>query len=175
MGRELQYYGSGILRTRSVEVDPATGGDFLRDLVADMERILVAERGLGLAAPQAGENVRVFILDSDELGLAGRRVFVNPVVETLGPMVNDEEGCLSIPGVFENVRRPDKVTVKALDLGGCEFVLELEGYAARAVQHENDHLDGILFIDRLSSIKKRLLRKRLADIRREYGGDTRIF
>lgn len=174
MGHRLHYYGSKILRNRSGEVEIASQGEYLRKLVSDMNQILLMEKGLGLAAPQAGENVRVFILNPDELSLKGHRVFVNPRVEASGPMQKDEEGCLSIPGVFEMVRRPADVSVTALDLEGREFALELSDYAARAVQHENDHLDGILFVDRLSPIRKKLVKNKLAEIKREYGSDCRI-
>ncbi|MBN2586313.1 MAG: peptide deformylase [Candidatus Fermentibacteraceae bacterium] len=175
MGRKLQYYGSEILRNVSGEVDISAGMDFLRDLVSDMKQILLMERGLGLAAPQAGENVRVFILNPAELDLNGHSVFINPEVRAHGPMQKDEEGCLSIPGIFELVRRPSMVSVRAADLEGAEFTLELSDYAARAVQHEKDHLDGVLFVDKLSPIRKKLVRKQLADIRREYGSDRGIF
>ncbi|OPL19138.1 MAG: hypothetical protein AVO35_12330 [Candidatus Aegiribacteria sp. MLS_C] len=174
MSRRLQYYGSDILRKKSVEVDPSEGAEYLHELVKDMKQLLTMERGLGLAAPQAGDNVRVFILNPDELPLGGRWVFMNPRVETGGSPIKDEEGCLSIPGVFEAVRRPSRVTVTASDLEGVRFTLELTDYAARAVQHENDHLDGILFVDRLSPIRKKLIRKQLSEIRREYAGDSRI-
>lgn len=174
MSRRLQYYGSDVLRKRSVEVDPSARAEYLHGLVNDMRQLLTMERGLGLAAPQAGESVRVFILNPDELPLCGRWVFVNPVVETGGPLIKDEEGCLSIPGIFETVRRPSLVKVTASDLDGERFALELTDYAARAVQHENDHLDGILFVDRLSPIRKKLIRKQLSEIRREYAGDSRI-
>jgi len=173
--RKLQYYGSQILRTRSREVEISAEEDFLRSLLSDMVEILMMERGLGLAAPQAGENVRVFILNSEELDdLKGHSLFINPVVSTSGDMHKDEEGCLSIPGIFEFVRRPFSATVTAFDLSGKQFSLDLHDYAARAVQHEFDHLDGILFVDRLSTIKKKLVKKQLSEIKREYGQDSRI-
>jgi peptide deformylase len=175
MGRKLQYYGSEILRNVSGEVDISARADFLRDLVSDMKQILLMERGLGLAAPQAGENFRVFVLNPDELDLNGHSVFINPKVKAHGPMQKDEEGCLSIPGIFEMVRRPSMVSITASDLEGVEFSLDLSDYVARAVQHENDHLDGILFVDKLSPIRRKLVRKQLADIRREYGSDRGIF
>jgi peptide deformylase len=174
MARRLHYFGSKVLRNRSREVDPSAEKEFLIQLVRDMEQILLMENGLGLAAPQAGENVRVFILNPNELGLQGHSVFINPEVSVSGVQVRDEEGCLSIPGIFEVVRRPQNVTVKAMDLDGGEFTLQLSDYAARAVQHENDHLDGILFVDKLSPIRKRLVRKQLSEIRREYADSSRI-
>ncbi len=170
----LEYYGSKILRNRSREVDISSEEEYLKSLLSKMANILRIERGLGLAAPQAGENVRVFMLNSDELNLNGHSVFINPEVSTSGPLEKDEEGCLSIPGIYEMVRRPFNVSVTAQDISGAEFTLQLEDYAARAIQHENDHLNGVLFIDRLSTIRKRLVKKQLAEIKREYGQNSRI-
>ncbi len=172
--RNLQYYGSKVLRNKSRKIDIVQESDLLESLLSDMREILRIERGLGLAAPQAGENVRLFILNPDELNLAGHSVFINPEVTTSGYMHKDEEGCLSIPGIFEFVRRPFNTTVTAYDSSGRQFTLEVDDYSARAVQHENDHLDGILFIDRLSPMRKRLIRKKLLEIKREYGQDNRI-
>ena len=172
--RKLQYYGSKILRNRSRDIDISSEQESLHSLLSDMIEILRLEKGLGLAAPQAGENVRVFILNSEELNLKGHSIFINPEVKTSGPLHKDEEGCLSIPGIFEFVRRPFSVAVTAYDLSGERFTLDLDDYPARAVQHENDHLDGILFVDRLSPIRKRLVKKQLSEIKREYGPDSRI-
>ncbi len=172
--RKLEYYGSSILRNRSRKIDISSERDFIHSLLLDMLEVLKLQKGLGLAAPQAGENVRVFILNPEELNLKGHSVFINPSVTTSGPLDKDEEGCLSIPGIFEYVRRPFSAAVTAYDLSGEQFTLELDDYAARAVQHENDHLDGILFVDRLTPIRKRLIKKQLSEIKREYGPDSRI-
>jgi len=172
--RKLQYYGSKVLRNSSRPIDISSELEFLHSLLSDMFEILRYEKGLGLAAPQAGENVRLFILNSDELNLSGHSIFINPEVTISGPMDKDEEGCLSIPGIFEYVRRPLNVAVSACDLAGERFTLNLDNYSARAVQHENDHLDGILFVDRLSPLRKRLVKKQLSEIKREYGPHSRI-
>lgn len=172
--RKLQYYGSKVLRNTSRAVDISSELEFLHSLLSDMLEILRYEKGLGLAAPQAGENVRLFILNSDELNLSGHSIFINPEVAASGPLDKDEEGCLSIPGIFEYVRRPLNVSVSACDLAGERFTLDLDDYSARAVQHENDHLDGILFVDRLSPLRKRLVKKQLSGIKREYGPNSRI-
>jgi len=174
-GRKLQYYGSAALRRKSRELDIPSEKEYLENLLSDMFRILSVERGLGLAAPQAGENVRVFILNSRELSLGDHSVFINPAVVLSGAQEKDEEGCLSIPGVFEPVRRPLRVELTAFDREGKQITLDLEGYAARAVQHETDHLNGVLFIDKLSPIRKRLIKKQLIEIKREYGQGDRIF
>lgn len=172
--RQLQYYGSKILRNKSREIDISSEKEFLQSLLSDMLDILRMKKGLGLAAPQAEENVRVFILNSEELNLKGHSVFINPEVTTSGIPHKDEEGCLSIPGIFELFKRPCKTKVTAYDPSGERFSLDLDDYAARAVQHENDHLNGVLFVDKLSPIRKRLIRKKLAEIKREYGQDSRI-
>ena len=172
--RKLQYYGSKVLRNSSRAIDIPSELELLHSLLSDMLEILKYEKGLGLAAPQAGENVRLFVLNSDELNLSGHSIFINPEVTTSGPLDKDEEGCLSIPGIFEYVRRPLNVSVSACDLAGERFTLNLDDYSARAVQHENDHLDGILFVDRLSPLRKRLVKKQLSEIKREYGPHSRI-
>jgi peptide deformylase len=169
--RELHILGSPVLRKKSVELDPQRDSEFISELLADMWRILHSREGLGLAAPQAGENVRLFILDSENvLSMKGHRIFINPEIETLGPDQKAEEGCLSIPGLYEQVKRSNCVKVSALDQEGQPFSLELDGLVARAVQHEFDHLQGVLFIDRLSPVRRRLLRSRLAGIREEARG-----
>lgn len=172
--RSLEYYGSEVLRKQSRELDCSAEQDFIETLINDMERILYTENGLGLAAPQSGENVRLFILNPEELDLRGHSVFINPRIESSGSLIKDEEGCLSIPGIFELVKRPSHVSLNALDQTGKSFSLELDNYAARAALHEYDHLEGILFIDRLSPIRKRLIRKRLSEIKEEYRSGKRI-
>lgn len=163
--REIVLFGDPILRQKTTPVTEFD--DDLRDLVEDMFRIMYEEEGLGLAAPQAGDGRRVFVLDvpaehEDEHDL--KLVMVNPRLETRGKIVASEEGCLSIPGIREKVNRPEEVRVVFQDLAGDEYELEAEGIVARAVQHEFDHLEGILFVDRLPSLRRSLLKRRLADI-----------
>ena len=168
MNRQLQLYGSGILGRRSDELDEDTDRQFLEELLEDMLRILSEEEGLGLAAPQAGESIRLFVLDSENLpSLQGHTVYINPVVSFSGETVRFEEGCLSLPGIYEDIPRSDNVSIAALDENMEQFSVELTGIAARAVQHELDHLDGVLIIDRLSPIRRRLLRGKLREISEE--------
>jgi peptide deformylase len=174
MRRTLRHFGDECLRKPSRKLDPKSEAAFIIQLLADMDRILDTENGLGLAAPQAGENVDLFILNDRELSLEGHRVFVNPIIAPSGEEDKDEEGCLSLPGIYELVRRPHSVQLSALDEHGAEFHLDLDGYTARAVQHEFDHLRGVLFVDRLSPVKRRMLKKRLMEIREEYGRGSRI-
>ena len=172
MTRTLQLIGSPVLRRKADPVDTSEASGFLTDLLRDMQRILAEKEGLGLAAPQVGESLRLFILDLDDIALKGHRVFVNPVLVLSGDEERIEEGCLSIPGVYEPVRRSRMAEISAADEEGKEFVLELEGLLARAVQHECDHLDGILFVDRLSPVRRRMLRSKLARIREGEAGGT---
>lgn len=170
----MKYYGSEILRKKSRELDFLSEKDFIEKLISDMKGILQVENGLGLAAPQVGENVRLFIINPGESVFGIHDVFINPTIETSGEMLKDEEGCLSIPGIFEYLKRFSHASISAIDISGESFSIELNDYAARAVQHEYDHLEGVLFTDRLSPIRKRLIRKRLAEIKKEYGSGKRI-
>lgn len=161
--RTIRIYGDAALRRVSRIADLEADSGLLESLLPDMERLLAEEEGLGLAAPQTGENVRVFLLESSILPtLCGHRVFINPQVDTSGPPSRHEEGCLSVPGIYEPVVRPSFARVTALAPDGRSFSLDLDGMAARVVQHENDHLDGVLFVERLGSLRRKLLRSRLS-------------
>lgn len=158
MARTLRYYGDPALRRKAA---PAAPGPDLAALVADLFDVMYREKGVGLAAPQVGESSRVFVVDvEDEVGRT-RKAFVNPVITKREGTMVGEEGCLSIPGYREDVKRWAVIEVQATDEAGHPFTLEAEGLLARAIQHELDHLDGILFLDRLSPIKRKLLEARL--------------
>jgi peptide deformylase len=159
----VRVIGDPVLREKAREVSPlGEDRESLNQLLARMFDILREEEGLGLAAPQVGESVRVFVALPDYLEeLKGHTVFLNPVVEPYGPLEKREEGCLSIPGIYETLDRPGSARITATDENGERFTLDLSGLAARLVQHETDHLDGILFVDRLSPMKKRFLRRKL--------------
>ena len=108
--------------------------------------------GIGLAGPQVGLNRRIFVVCADD---GVDRVFINPqIIGTSTETVGYEEGCLSIPGFYEDVIRPERITVQAKNEKGRRFTLEAEGLLARVIQHEYDHLDGVMFIDRISPAKK---------------------
>jgi peptide deformylase len=134
----------------------------IRQLIDDMAETMYAAPGVGLAATQIGEAYQLFIVDvagDDEP--SDLRVFINPeFVEKTGKCTY-EEGCLSFPGVQETLERAERVKVKARDREGKEFVLEAEGLLAIAIQHEYDHLQGVLMIDRLGPLKKRLLQRKM--------------
>jgi peptide deformylase len=161
----VRIYGDPVLRLRANEVTEFD--DSLRGLVEDMRETMAAYQGVGLAATQVGVPQRVFVVDVpvDE----ERRVafaLVNPVVERKSGSESGEEGCLSIPGIYEEVARASSIRVTGLDEHGRPFALDAEGYLARAIQHEIDHLDGVLFVDRLSLLKRQFLRRPLEALAR---------
>ena len=158
--RAVRIYGDPVLRGKAVEV--AGVDDSLRTLIADMRETMHAYNGVGLAANQVGVLQRVLVvsvpIDEErrtELAL------VNPVILSRSGSETGEEGCLSIPGMFEDVARAARIRLRALDERGVAVELDAEGYLARALQHEVDHLDGVLFVDRLSLLKRQFLRRSL--------------
>jgi peptide deformylase len=141
--RNIRKVGDELLRKKSKRVDEIN--DRILTLIKDMQETMYAADGVGLAAPQVGILKRIAVVDVGQ----GPINLVNPeILETKGEYL-DEEGCLSIPGQQGNVLRPEKVKVKALNEKGEEFVIEGEGLLARALCHEIDHLDGVLFIDKV--------------------------
>jgi len=155
--REVRYLGDPVLREMCREVETIDGE--VRALVDDLLETMYAEDGIGLAAPQIGVPLRVFVYDvrDDELEPG---VLVNPrIVEATGKQ-KEVEGCLSIPGLDEVVERSGHVVVEGLDRDGEPVRIEATGLLSRCLQHENDHLDGVLFIDRVSPLKRRMLLKK---------------
>lgn len=130
----------------------------LKKLSEDMIETMYKEIGCGLAANQVGVLDRIFVLDVSEKG-DEPIVFINPEIIEKQGKVKSDEGCLSIPGFREIIERSEKVKVKAQDVAGNFFEVEAEGLMSRAIQHELDHLDGVLFVDRLSHLKKQLFKK----------------
>lgn len=134
-------------------------GESEKALAESMIETMYAARGIGLASIQVNDDRRVFVMDVSD-GHNDPMVFFNPeILERSGEQVC-EEGCLSIPGVTADVQRADRVRVRALNLAGESFELEIDGLAAVCIQHEIDHLDGKVFFDRLSPLKRRMLQKR---------------
>jgi len=159
----LHLLGSPALRQHSAEVK--TVDDEIRRLVADLFETMDAALGVGLAANQVGVARRVAVVDADD----DRFVMIDPtIVETEGS-TTAEEGCLSIPDIYGDVTRPERVVVEALDQDGVRYRKEATGLKARAIQHEIDHLDGILFLDHLGLLKRGML---LSRWRREHKDDT---
>ena len=165
MVRTVRIYGDPVLRRKS----SAVTGDLaaLRPLVADMFETMYAEPGIGLAAPQIGESRRLVVIaavadDDDGHNVGAPLVLVNPEIVARSPdLVPFTEGCLSVPDITESVVRPRAIRFRYTDLDARHHEREAAGLLARVVQHEMDHLDGILFVDRLSLLKRQLLRKRL--------------
>jgi peptide deformylase len=153
--RPLHLLGSPVLRQKAAPV--AAVDDAVRELVDDLFETMRAAHGVGLAANQIGAARRVAVVDVGEED-PGALVLINPViVERSKESEIAEEGCLSIPDIFGDVKRVESVVVEALDRDGARQRIEATGYKARAIQHEIDHLDGILFLDHLSAVTRGLL------------------
>lgn len=183
----IYVYGTDALRANTVPVDENT--DALQTLIDNMIETMYAASGIGLAAPQVGRTERLFVVDvssmADELEADGETVppqpmvFINPEIVWESEAECDfEEGCLSIPDVRESVTRPEAIRVRYLDRTLEEQELEVGSMLARVIQHEFDHLEGVLFTDHLSAFRKRLLRrtlKRMArgDVEADYPLATR--
>ena len=143
--RNIRTKGDEVLRKKCRNVDVII--ERILTLIEDMIDTMYDADGVGLAAPQVGILKRIFVIDVyDDYG---PRVFINPEILEVGGSQIGEEGCLSVPGVSEDVERPNYVKVKALNEKGEEFILEAEELLARAICHENDHLNGVLFVDHL--------------------------
>lgn len=154
MVREIRLLGDAVLREKAAPVLEVTAE--LRTLVSDMFETMYAAEGVGLAAPQIGLGIRVVVIDPHDEQTAPFALF-NPDVVAMGAeMEKGEEGCLSIPGIRDIVERPSTCVVEALDREGEPVVIEAEGLLARILQHEVDHLNGVLFLDHLSPIKRRM-------------------
>ncbi|MFP4624395.1 MAG: peptide deformylase [Gemmatimonadota bacterium] len=163
----IETLGAPVLRQRAAEIEEID--DELRTLVERMFRTMYAASGQGLAAPQVGLSRRLAIVDVPPGG-PDRYVLVNPrVVSASDDELSGVEGCLSIPGVADTVRRPAEVVVEATNLDGHPFELAAAGELARCFQHEIDHLDGILYIDRLSALARTMLLKRYRKLQARQG------
>lgn len=167
----VYVYGMSVLRKITQDIPEDFEG--LDQLIEDMFDTMKASDGVGLAGPQVGKNLRIFIVDAsdvadehDEQGLKDfRKVFINPyIMETSGKPWPFEEGCLSLPNIREEVIRPEKVKIEYYDENWVLKEEEYDGFKARVIQHEYDHLDGKLFVDHISPIRRKLLGARLNSI-----------
>jgi peptide deformylase len=165
--REIVLLGDPVLRKKAEDVE--SFDEELRSLVDDMFETMAFAEGAGLAAPQIGISRRVLVADvRRDAGDEARVALVNPrVVETGEEEDRAPEGCLSIPGVSEMVPRPTRVVVEGFDPEGERVRVEAEGLFGRVLQHEVDHLDGILFVDRISPLKRRMLLRKYRKLRQE--------
>jgi len=158
--RPVRIYGDPVLRQKAVAI--TAFDDSLRALVADLFDTMKAYNGAGLAANQVGVVQRVFVVDVPGEGESRERfAIVNPVLDRREGKDVAEEGCLSMPGMLEDVVRAEKLRLRGFDESGKPLEREVSGFLARAVQHEADHLDGVLFTDRLSPLKRQFLRHAL--------------
>lgn len=155
--REVRFLGDPVLRETCREVEAVD--EEIRSLVDDLVETMYAQDGIGLAAPQIGVPLRVFVYDVRDDDVEPG-VLVNPRIVDATGMQREVEGCLSIPGLEEVVERMDRVVVEGLDRDGTPVRVEAEGLLSRCLQHENDHLEGVLFIDRVSPLKRRMLLKK---------------
>ncbi len=163
--RRIVTYGDPVLREVSEPIDEID--QETRDLVSDLTDTVKKAKGLGLSAVQIGVLKRVFVVDLSAVDITeSLRVFINPEIVATEGEIEYEEGCLSFPGIYQKIVRPEKVTIKATDLDGNEFTLTGAGIAGRAFLHEFDHLDGVLFVDRMTPIQRTLLKGRLRKLAR---------
>jgi len=150
------------LRARARAVTPADA-DKVRDLAPRMLDAMYKAPGIGLAAPQVGELLRLIVVDLQREDKPEPLVLVNPeILAASTELATREEGCLSLPGQFAEVTRPARVKLRYLDLAGAKREVEAEGLLATCLQHEVDHLDGVLFVDHLSALKRNMLLRKLA-------------
>jgi len=169
MKRQLAYYGDPILRKKCEDVERID--DDVRRLINDMVDTLIEHNGIGLAAPQVHQPLRIFITAVPQEQADGNwspgklRVFINPkILHVSEKKEMRSEGCLSIPKVYAEVERPAKVQIQATDLDGNLFEEEFSGLPGRCILHENDHINGVLFIDRVSKKDRRKLDRRLQEL-----------
>lgn len=164
--REITLQGNPVLNNPTREVEAMT--EDIRTLIADMWDTMYHAHGVGLAANQVGIDLRLCVIDvSPVVGECDKLVLINPkILETRGGHV-DEEGCLSVPGLSELVKRPDYVKLEALNEDMEPFTLEAEGFLAKACCHEVDHLDGNLYLTRLSRLKRELMMRKIKRLKKD--------
>jgi len=166
--RTIVLLGDPVLREAAAPVE--LFDEELERLVEDMFETMYAAEGVGLAAPQIGISRRIFVVDTrdEEDAEGGRYAFINPeIVESSSQLERATEGCLSIPGIEEIVERPGAVRIRAQNVKGEWFEVEGDDLLGRALQHEHDHLEGILFLDRISPLKRRMAVKRWKKLQEE--------
>lgn len=173
MQLSLKYYGNPVLRKKALPVKEVN--EEIKELVHAMDKLMITSNGVGLAAPQAGISLRIFIMRLEEevepgkYALGDLQVFINPVLSSPSDsLIVFNEGCLSIPKLRADVQRPTSIFVEAEDLEGNRIQKRFDGLAARCIMHENDHLNGVLFIDRLSKKERDLLEPDLRKIKKTH-------
>lgn len=160
---EVKKYGTDVLREVAQEVEIID--DEIREILDNMVETMYETKGVGLAAPQVGVSKRMFVCDKGD-GVV--RKVINPKITVIGDELAEcEEGCLSVPGIYKKVKRPAQIKVEYLNENGEEVKEELDDFLAIIMQHEYDHLDGVLFIDKVSPIAKRMIAKKLQALKKE--------
>jgi peptide deformylase len=171
MVRDILIWPEPLLKQTSLPVDKVDDG--IRRLLDDMSETMYAADGVGLAAPQIGVLKRCLVIDTSPRQDGQKLIhFVNPVIVRAEGETTYTEGCLSIPGEAEDVDRFAKVWVRALDYRGKPFEIEAEDLLSIAVQHEHDHLEGTVFVDHLSSLKRELIRRRMKKLKADRASET---
>ena len=167
--RDIVLYPHPVLRQRARTV--ASVDASVRDLVQEMFRLMREEEGAGIAAPQVGEALRIFVTEEREEESQPARVYINPVLSGFdGQLEEYDEGCLSLPGIRGNIRRPPRAVIEAMDLEGRPFRLESGEFMARVWQHEFDHLEGTLIIDRMTALDRLRVRRLVKDLEAQARG-----
>jgi len=166
--RSILIYPDPVLRAKAKSISKVTPS--IRDLVAEMFDLMRAEEGAGLAAPQVGESLRIFITEARPDDGIPERVIINPVLSKMdGDLIPYDEGCLSLPDIRGMIRRPTFIAIDFMDMDGNMVHLESDAFPARVWQHEFDHLEGTLIIDRMTPIDRLRTRKAVKDLEREAG------
>lgn len=168
---KIRKYPNEVLRRKALPLEAID--EKVQRLIDDMVETMYDAPGIGLAAPQVGVSIRLIVIDvSAREEQAPLIVLINPEIEGADGLVDSEEGCLSIPEYYSSVRRAERVVAKGLDREGRPVRIEACGLLALALQHEIDHLDGVLFVDRLSTIKREFFKKRY--LKRAAGADAGV-
>ncbi len=169
----LRLYPDPVLKQKAQPVQTIDGR--VRDNIARMFEIMYEEQGIGLAAPQVGWLERVFVVNitADPEQSESELVFINPMLNKSGDLEKEDEGCLSLPEIQIPVPRPPQITVVAFDLNGQEFSFEAEGLLARCIQHELDHLDGVLITRYMTDFVKLRVGRRLKELESRYSEESR--
>ena len=168
---QIRLYGDPVLRQKALPVETISSAE--KELADSMLATLYAiPNGVGLAAPQVGVSKRLVVIDVNREDLDSKPLMlINPKIQSREGEIVDEEACLSIPDVTADVKRAERVVVSALNLDGDPVSIEGEGFFARVLQHEIDHLDGVLFIDHVGGLKRQLLRKKLRHLQQQSLGE----
>lgn len=167
---EIRKYGDPILREVAHKVEKID--DEILEILENMVETMYSTKGVGLAAPQVGISKRIFVCDQGD-GVI--RKIINPVITPLtDTLIDCEEGCLSVPGIYKKVQRPEKIKIEYMNEKGEEITEEVEGFLAIIMQHEYDHLEAVLFVDRISPIAKRMISKKLQNLKKETLRENKI-